>query len=36
VIQAAMRRGVLIEKERPEGDRHGGKKHFLAPPRWTL
>jgi RecA-family ATPase len=36
VIQAAMRRGVLVEKDLPESERHGAKKRFLAPSRWVL
>lgn len=36
VIQAAIRRGALVEKDLPESERHGAKKRFLAPPRWML
>jgi RecA-family ATPase len=37
VIKAALRRGVLVEKPLPDGEKtRGGKYHFLAPSRWTL
>jgi RecA-family ATPase len=36
VIKAAIRRGVLIEKDLPENERHGAKKSFLSPKGWQL